>query len=403
MPVAFSYEAVTERLRAELRAWGLEMVRPHEREVERTGRLPVNIDDILAACPVHLGALAFTELRSDSAGHDKEFIASFGDEGSNVLAAILAEEMAYAGVWATNLLKTGGGPSHKTIKQMGTPEQIERWVGLGLKGCFALTEPHFGSDAAAVATTAVRDGNEWVINGTKMFISQGASADFAVVFATVDRSQGRNGIRAFVIDKGTEGFVVARASEDKLGYRHTETSELQFTDVRIPLDNCLGGPDQAPGKGGFFGALNTLATSRPIFAANSVGIGRAALDTARRWVKENRVHLTERRRDRVEAEFGRLANHLDEASRAIMRATWMRDTGRDNRTASSIAKALAPPAAEAACRRALELLGASGTSEASLVEKWYRDIKVYDILEGSGQIQRVTVSRSLLGSAASRG
>ncbi|MGE0307406.1 MAG: acyl-CoA dehydrogenase family protein [Acidimicrobiia bacterium] len=403
MTVSFSLDPTTERLRAELRTWGLAFVRPHERVVERTLTYPDNLEEVLAACPVSLSALAIAELGNTAVGHDKEFVAEFGGDGSNVLAVVLAEEMSYSGAWAANLLRSPGGTSYKVIQHVGTPEQIARWVtNQDRRGCFALTEPHFGSDASAVATTAVRDGHEWVINGTKMFITNGAKADFAVVFATIDKALGRDGIRAFVVEKGTPGFDVVRATEDKLGLRHTQTSQLVFDDVRVPLDHCLGGTDAPPRKGGLLGALGPLSTSRPIFSANAVGIGRAALDFATEWILRNDDEFSEHRRRALEQQAVRLLDRLDAASRLILRAAWMRDRGWENRAEAAMAKADGPSAAEIACRWAVQVLGSQGASEANLAEKWYRDVKVYDIFEGSGQIMSITVSRKLLGASASR-
>jgi acyl-CoA dehydrogenase len=251
-----------------------------------------------------------------------------------------------------------------------------------------------------VATTATRRGDAWVVNGAKMYCSLGSSTDYTVLFATIDKSLGRDGIRAFVVPKGTPGYVVTKAREDKLGLRAFETSALSFEDMELPADSLLGGEEQD--SRGFYGALATLNTSRPITAAWAVGIAAGCLDYMRRWVRQHGRAFPPQRRQRIEEDVQRMQAGLAQARRLNLRAAWMQDRGSPNRREASAAKAFAPQVAEAICQRVAAIMGPDGVSERHLVEKWNRDIRVFDIWEGSGQIQRLTISRSLLGSGAGR-
>jgi alkylation response protein AidB-like acyl-CoA dehydrogenase len=233
-----------------------------------------------------------------------------------------------------------------------------------------------------------------------MYCSLGASADYTVVFATVDKELGRHGIRAFVVTKDTPGYVVTKAREDKLGMRAFETSALSFDDMHVSADALLG--DEGQDSRGFYAALGTLNTSRPLTAAWAVGIASGCVDYLEGWTKQHGRAFAIHRRRRVEEDMARMRAGLAQARLMYLRAASLQDKGRDNRREASAAKAFAPQIAEAACRRVAELMGPDGTSERHLVEKWCRDIRIFDIWEGSGQIQRLTISRMLMGSGAGR-
>jgi acyl-CoA dehydrogenase len=409
MDISLEYSKATETLRAAVTDWAITRVRPLAREADRLHRPPDQADAVLDACPVEVARLG---TRKEATDLELEAVRS---DGANVVSALLYEDICYGDhwpVWASR----GGGIGPNVVRLMGTEEQKHRWVGGIVRGemscgAFALTEPHFGSDVSQVSTTATRDGDVWLLNGTKMYCSQGASADYVVVFATIDKKAGRRGIRAFVVEKGTPGFKVAKRNEDKLGIRSAETSELLFENVAVPLDHCLGWGDDAPNatKGderkldGFAGAVGTLASSRPLVAGMAIGLARAARGVAADWVAERRSAFSARRLAHVESEFERMDQAMLRARRMVLLAAWMKDRGSPNTREASAAKAFGPPIAERVIRRCVELMGPDGISEEYLVEKWYRDIKIFDIFEGSGQIQRITVSRQLMGAEAARG
>ena len=295
----------------------------------------------------------------------------------------------------------GGGIGGKVVELIGTDEQIEKWTrGLdrgdyGYSG-FGLTEPSAGSDAAALRTTARRDGDNWVIDGTKMFCSGGSVADFVVVFATIDPTVGHRGIRAFVIEKGSPGFTVAKSNEDKLGCRALLTSELVFEEVVVPDTQCLGTEQMRPKS--FGTALSALNTTRHQVASMACGIAQATLDELTPLLAQRRAGFTRARALRVENDLAAMNAAVSRARLLARRAAWKIDRGESFQREAAMAKAYAPPIAERVCLRAVELLGPDGWSEELPFEKWYRDVKILDIWEGTGQIQRRTVSRALFSS-----
>jgi acyl-CoA dehydrogenase len=237
-----------------------------------------------------------------------------------------------------------------------------------------------------------------VINGRKCFITNGARAAWNVVFATVDPSVGRAGHRAFVVEKGTPGFSVGKI-EEKMGLRASETAELVFEDCHVPEENLLGGEERYQTKEGFMTAMKTFDNTRPLVAAMAIGIGRAAYEYAVDFVKQN--YVLSRPIPRYAAIAERLASvgrQLAAARILTWRSCWLADNEIENAKEASMAKAMAGQAAIRACIEAIEICGAHGSiqSEHALLEKWFRDIKVYDIFEGTGQIQRIVISKRLM-------
>lgn len=398
----------TSELRERVLDWSVSQARPLARDADRRHAAPEGADAVLAACPVDLARLS--DLKKPGA----RWAEAFEKDGPYVVTALLHEAVAYGDGWP--LWVRAGSIGQNVVKAMGTAAQKERWLGgmeRGEMSCaaFALTEPHFGSDVAQVATTASREGERWLINGTKMYCSLGASADYVVVFATIDKAAGRHGIRAFVVEKGTPGFKVAKRNEDKLGIRCAETSELCFENCAVPLDQCLGwsAEPEAAGSGGdrkrsgFLGAVTTLGTTRPLLAGISLGLARAAKDVASQWARERRAEFTRERFACLQDDFERMEGALTHARRLVLRAAWMKDRGIANTREAAAAKAYGPPVAERVIRRSLQIMGPDGASERYLVEKWHRDVKIYDIFEGSGQVMRITISRDRMGAGAARG
>jgi len=409
MSIEMTFSPVTDELRRRVLEWSLAHVRPLAREADRAHAPPADAAAVLAACPVDLARLATLK----QPGGD--WAEAFATDGPYVVTALVHEAVAYGDLWP--LWARAGSIGQNVVKLMGTEAQKDRWVGGIVRGemqcgAFALTEPHFGSDVSQVATTAVRRGDAWVINGTKMYCSTGASADYVVVFATIDKAAGRHGIRAFVVERGAPGFKVSKRNEEKLGIRSAETSELLFENCAVPLDHCLGWREDAKAgddaarerpRSGFIGAVTTLGTTRPLLAGISLSMARAAKDVAAEWVAERRSEFSAARLARIEDEFARMDDALTHGRRLVLRAAWMKDQGMKNTREAAAAKAYGPPIAERVIRRALQIMGPDGASEKYLVEKWHRDVKIYDIFEGSGQVMRITMSRERMGSQAARG
>jgi alkylation response protein AidB-like acyl-CoA dehydrogenase len=254
-----------------------------------------------------------------------------------------------------------------------------------------LTESGAGSDAGGTATSARREGNEWVLNGSKNFITNAGVADVAVVMAVTDRSKGKRGISAFVIERGTPGFRPGR-KEDKLGVRSSDTRELLLENCRVPAENLLGNPGE-----GFIDTLRILDRGRIGIAAFSLGIARGALDAAMGYVKERKQF------GRAIAEFqavqfkiADMAVKVDAARLLTWRAAALRDSGREHTVPSSMAKLYASEAAVQVALDAVQLFGGYGYTKDYPVERFLRDSKLGTIGEGTSEVQRLVIARGLL-------
>ena len=320
----------------------------------------------------------------------------------NRIGVVLAEEMAW-GDTGLILSLPGPGLGGPPVQLTGTKEQKERFLGMlqgeePKYGAYALTEPGAGSDVARISTTARKDGDCYVINGTKCFITNGAKAAWNVVFATIDKTQGRAGHRAFVVTNDTPGFSVGKI-EEKMGLRASETAELVYEDCRVPKDCLLGGEEhyERIGKGGFKTAMATFDATRPLVAAMGLGIARAAFEFSRDWARQNYDFSRPISRIRQKLELlASMERRLEAARMLCWRAAWMADEGIPNTKEASMAKAYSGTIATQVCYDAIQVMGPEGLSEDHLVEKWFRDIKVFDIFEGTGQVQRVVISKRLI-------
>jgi acyl-CoA dehydrogenase len=379
-------------------------IRPLSKEADRTGEVPREFLKMVAKMgigaepvPKEIGG------EGEGVGEQKD---KKGAPSTGRTSVIAAEEIAWGDAGIV-LSLPGPGLGGPPVRIMGTPEQQKRFFGVFTKddephwGAFALTEPGAGSDVAAISTTAVKDGNYYIINGTKQFITNGARADWNVVFATIDKKLGRAGHRAFVIEKGTPGFKVGKI-EEKMGLRASETAELVFEDCRVHKDNLLGGEEYYAKKAGFKGAMGTFDASRPMVGAMAVGIARAAYEYSLNWVKEN--YMLSRPIPKyaiIKDMFATMARKIEAARLLCWKAAYMLDLKLPNAKEASMAKAYSAQIAMETCINAIQVMGSQGLSKDHLVEKWFRDIKVYDIFEGTGQVQRIVISRRLLGLSGS--
>jgi len=309
------------------------------------------------------------------------------------------EEMA----WGDAALSTaipGPGLAAPPILSQGTSEQQQRFLSLFMDGqlhwgALALTEPGIGSDVAGMSTTAVLDGDEWVINGQKHYITNGARADLIITFATVDKSLGRDGIRPFVVPKGTPGLSVGRI-EEKMGLRASQTAELLYDNCRIPRENLLAGREQSK-KAGFKAAMGTLDATRPMVGALAVGIARAAYEATVQWIKEElpRGYSSFKRRE-IEDELEEMRQEIQMARFLVWRAAWMADNRMPNSKEASMCKAYAGGLVMKTTAAAVRITAPGETSETRLlIQKWFRDSKVFDIFEGTAQIQRLIIARRM--------
>jgi acyl-CoA dehydrogenase len=293
------------------------------------------------------------------------------------------------------------GLGNSAIAAVATDEQLERfgkvWASM------AITEPSFGSDSAAVTTTAVLDGDEWVLNGEKIFVTSGERSSHVVVWASVDKSKGRAAIKSFVVPRDAPGLSVARL-EHKLGIKASDTAVLLLQDCRIPKDNILGSPEVNVEQG-FAGVMQTFDNTRPIVAGMAIGLGRAALEELRGILSEAGVEVDydtpANNQHAAAAEFLALEADWEAAYLLALRATWMADNKKPNSLEASISKAKAGRTGTAVSLKAVELAGTYGYSERPLLEKWSRDSKILDIFEGTQQIQQLIVARRVLGKSSS--
>ncbi|HAG94519.1 MAG: acyl-CoA dehydrogenase [Pseudomonadales bacterium] len=287
------------------------------------------------------------------------------------------------------------GLGNAAIGAVANEEQAKRFQGKW--AAMAITEPGTGSDSANISTTAKLDGDHYVLNGEKIYVTAGSRADIIVVWATIDKSAGRAAIKSFAVERGTPGMEVTRL-EHKLGIKASDTAAISFSDCRVHKSNLLGNPE-IDTKKGFGGVMQTFDNTRPLVAAMAVGVAKAALDRTKELMKDctelnysapiNSVSAAEAEIYRMEADW--------EAARLLtLQAAWMADNGKPNSMEASMAKAKAGRACNAITLKCVELCSGLGYSEDELLEKWSRDSKILDIFEGTQQIQQLIVARRLL-------
>jgi len=280
------------------------------------------------------------------------------------------------------------------IYEHGSEEQRKKYLPKLCSGegfaAWALTEPNAGSDAASTQTTAVLEKDEWVINGTKQFITSGDIADVVTVMAMTDKSKGARGISAFIVEKDTKGFKVGQL-EDKLGLRGSHTAELIFEDCRIPKENLLGKVGN-----GFVGAMNILDRGRTAIGAMSVGIGRGALEDSIEYAKQReQFGRPISKFQAIQWMLADMATEIDAARLLVYRAAYMEDQNIRFSKEASMAKLFASEMAMRATRKAIQIFGGYGYSSEYPVERYFRDVKLCEIGEGTSEIQRLIISRQL--------
>lgn len=325
------------------------------------------------------------------------FPAEYGGAGLGLVEYVtVIEELARADASVALIVSAHNSLCAGHIHLAGTESQKHKYLtplARGEKlGCWSLTEPGSGSDAASARTTARLEGDAWVLNGTKNFVTNGHYADICVVLAVTDPANRTRGITAFVVEAGTPGFRPGK-KENKLGLRSSDTAEIVFEDCRIPKENCLGKPGE-----GFIDCLQVLDTGRIGIAALSVGIARGALEASLRYAKQRKQF------GRLIAEFqaiqwklADMATEIEAARMLTYRAASLTDQGRRVTRESAMAKLYASEVAVRAASEAVQIHGGYGFTKEYPVEKYYRDVKLCTIGEGTSEIQRLVIARELLG------
>ena len=319
--------------------------------------------------------------------------------GSNLSTALGIIEMCWGDVGLL-LSMPRQGLGNSAIASVANEEQLERFAGRW--AAMAITEPGCGSDSAAIRTTAVKDGDEYILNGEKIYVTAGERADLVVVWATLDKSAGRAAIKSFVVEKGTPGFELVRL-EKKLGIKSSDTAAFVLKDCRVPADNLLGDPTVNVEKG-FAGVMQTFDNTRPLVAAMAIGLARAALEETRKTLESAGVDIDYdqllTQQSAAAAEFIRMEADFEAARLLMMEAAWMADNRKPNSLQASMAKAKAGRSCVDISLKCVELCGNLGYTEDSLLEKWARDSKILDIFEGTQQIQQLIIARRLLGKSS---
>ncbi|MCX5848048.1 MAG: acyl-CoA dehydrogenase family protein [Deltaproteobacteria bacterium] len=317
--------------------------------------------------------------------------------GTNLSTVIVIEELCWGDLGMV-LSLPNAGLGNAAIVAVATDEQMERfgdkWASM------AITEPGSGSDSGSITAKATLDGNEWVLNGEKIFVTCAERADVAVIWATVDKSAGKAGIKSFLVEKDRPGFKLEKL-EHKLGIRASDTGTYVLDDCRIPKDNILGSAEVKQSTEGFRGAMKTFDNTRPLVASMALGVTRAALDLTREKLEESGIKLDYEKNPNnvsaLEKEFYMMEANLEAMRLLTWRAAWMMDNGDFNNLEASMSKAKSGRCGTLIVQKCCELLGPLGFSCENLAEKWMRDIKITDIFEGTGQIQHLIVARNVLG------
>jgi acyl-CoA dehydrogenase len=376
-----------------------EMLRPISRKYDmREHDYPVELDTLAtlfegisdAKTISFAGAEAFRDADDKDENHN----------GANMSAILNVLEISWGDV-ALMLSVPYQGLGNAAISGVATDEQLARlgkvWAAM------AITEPSFGSDSAAVSTTAKVDGDEYVINGEKIFVTAGSRASHIVVWATLDKSLGRVAIKSFIVPREHPGVTVERL-EHKLGIKASDTAVIRFDNVRIPKENLLGDPEIHVDKG-FAGVMETFDNTRPVVSAMAVGIARAALEELRKVLTDAGVEISydkpSHAQNAAAAEFLRMEADWEAGYLLTVRSAWQADNNIPNSKEASMGKAKAARVASDITLKAVEMAGTTGYSEETLLEKWARDSKILDIFEGTQQIQQLVVARRLLGLSSS--
>ena len=338
-------------------------------------------------------------LNAGAAINKRGDIDSNNKNGTNMSTALGVIEMCYGD---TGLLLTmpRQGLGNSAIAAVANDEQLERFKGTW--AAMAITEPGCGSDSAAIRTTATKDGDDYILNGEKIFVTSGERADSVVVWATLDKKLGRAAIKSFVVPKGTPGMKVERL-EHKLGIKASDTAAISFIDCRVPEANLLGNAEIDIAKG-FAGVMETFDNTRPLVAAMAVGCAKASLERIKDIFKDELdpdYATPYLQTSNLAAQIYRMEAEWEAARLLTIKATWMADNKKPNSREASIAKAKAGRICNEITLKCVELAASVGYNEDELLEKWARDSKILDIFEGTQQIQQLIIARRELGKSSS--
>ncbi len=366
-------------VRDAVRTFVREAVTPHAAQWDRERTFPKDVHRQLA----ELGAYGVLVPEA------------YGGAGMDALAlALILEEIAAGDGGTSTAISVNNCPVCSILLTYGNDAQKRDWLtplARGeMLGAFCLTEPQAGSDASALRTTATRDGDGYVLNGVKQFITSGKNGNVAIVMAVTDKAAGKRGISAFIVPTDTKGYIVARV-EEKLGQHSSDTAQIIFEDCRVPAANLIG----AEGEG-YRIALSGLEGGRIGIAAQSVGMARAAFEAALGYAKERESFGQPLfSHQAVQFRLADMATQLEAARQLIWHAASLKDAGQPCLTEAAMAKLFASEAAERICSAALQIHGGYGYLSDFPVERIYRDVRVCQIYEGTSDIQKILIARGL--------
>jgi butyryl-CoA dehydrogenase len=362
-----------------VRAFATEQIAPHAARWDREHHFPKDVHKGLA----ELGAYGIC-VPEELGGANLDYLT----------LALVLEEIAAGDGGTSTAISVTNCPVNAILMRYGNAAQKDKWLAPlaqgKMLGAFCLTEPHVGSDASALRTTATRDGDSYVIQGVKQFITSGKNGQVAIVIAVTDKGAGKKGMSAFIVPTDAPGYVVARL-EDKLGQHSSDTAQINFDRCRVPADNLIG----AEGEG-YRIALSALEGGRIGIAAQSVGMARAAFDCAVAYAKERESFGTAIfNHQAVGFRLADCATQLEAARQLIWHAASLRDAGRPCLKEAAMAKLFASEMAERVCSAALQTLGGYGYVNDFPVERIYRDVRVCQIYEGTSDVQKIIIQRGL--------
>jgi butyryl-CoA dehydrogenase len=363
-----------------VRDFATNQVKPLAAKIDEEGKYPAEI--VKKASDLGLFGITISE--------------EYGGSGGDYLSmAIAAEELCRASASVGTVFLASLSLACYPIYKFGNEGQKRKYVSPLARGeklaCFALTESCAGSDPGALETTATLQGDKYILNGTKIFITNGAEADIAVVFATIDKSLGHRGITAFIVEKGTPGFSVGK-EENKLGIRGSSTAELVFGNCQIPAANLLGEKCR-----GLRIALEAIDSSRVTVAAQALGIAQAAFDDSLAYTKERQQFGQPIANfQAIQWMLADMATHIDAARLLTYRAAWLKDHDMPFIKESAMAKVYAAETSRMVTNNAIQIHGGYGYCKDYPVERYLRDAKITEIYEGTSEMQRMTIARVLI-------
>jgi acyl-CoA dehydrogenase len=400
MPISLEVPKKLQTLQQQANQVASEVLRPISRKYDLAEHTyPKELDMLAALIDGMNDSGAGGGAGAGGASNNEEPSAGADDgtrNGANMATVLGIIEMCWGDVGLL-LSMPRQGLGNSAIAAVADDEQKERFEGKW--AAMAITEPEAGSDSAAIRTTAVLDGDEYVLNGEKIYVTSGERADLIVVWASLDPDQGRAAIKSFVVARDNPGMKLDRL-EHKLGIRASDTAAFILDDCRVPKEDLLGSPE-IDTKKSFAGAMKTFDNTRPLVAGMAVGLARACLEETRRILEEAGVEIDYDRpaaaQSAAAAQFLELESDYEAARLLTLEAAWMADNSKPNSLHASYAKAKAGRTGTDIALRCVELCGSVGYSENELLEKWARDAKILDIFEGTQQIQLLIIARQLLG------